>query len=169
MRYAKLFFLSLVVTACGGSIGDSAVAKSTVESQRQTLSATASTKRKVKSNSTSPSAMILTSLDQTVEPALLGAFEIATAWGIEIDTRLAGLSAGSHAIEVVIVSPKGLVYERYNLAFEVAEGASTADVWHTLMVSGTAISDYNMVGTWTVNAYLDSASTAITSGSFDLK
>mgnify|MGYP001581123659 CR=1 FL=1 len=195
MRYGILIFVTLFTAACGGSMNQTSSASlSSLETAKLAPHAMTTTSNVAESTpgdeTTTPAeepltenppaaaeppaptpatASIATSEDRSVEPLAAAEYDVSMVWAVEIATRFENLTAGNHALEMQIVSPKGRVYELYNHDFEVAEGATSADVWHTLMVSGTAISDYNMVGKWTVRAYLDGASEAITTGSFDIK
>lgn len=131
----------------------------------------------VDAGSAVPSAQVLFTDAQGGMPSTEPHFALASLYSVWIDSRWAGLPAGVHVEKMEIVTPQGNVYETRSWSFgaggQVACDAASApggcDAWDALLVSGTAIADYSMVGRWEVRAYLDQTSTPIGTGGFTLE
>ncbi len=73
---------------------------------------------------------------------------------------------GLHAQRLELVTPDGSVYQR--LTTEVGSADGRARVETPVRVAGTWITEYQLFGTWTVNVYLDDATTPLARGYFTL-
>jgi hypothetical protein len=82
--------------------------------------------------------------------------------------------AGSHTQRLELRSPDGALYQRLSAAFDAdrvryehrGKTPTYIPVETLLPVAGTWITDYSLFGAWTVQVYLDGATTPLASATF---
>ena len=115
------------------------------------------------------------------EPVWTSEFAVTDTYFVEIATELPAEATGHHTLQVYVREPSaGGVYQRFDVAFAAGvspnEGEVNAEttatgyrVWVSLPVKGTFIDSYSLLGTWSVESWIDSGSTANATGSFGLR
>jgi hypothetical protein len=83
-----------------------------------------------------------------------GPFRLADLTRLAVDARYVGVEAGTHALRIDVISPRGTLYAQYQGALELDRSGQIA--WsRVLEVSGTPIDAYHQIGTWRFTLTVD--------------
>ena len=102
------------------------------------------------------------------EPVWKNAFVVADTYFVEIATEIPASLTGHHTLHVYLREPTaGNVYQRFDVAFAAGTAANPDEVeaevtasgfrvWVSLPVKGTFIDSFSLMGTWSVESWIDS-------------
>lgn len=118
--------------------------------------------------------------DAGVSPTWSTSFGVRTTAAVYVATVVSGTLKGHHTQSVFVVAPNGSSYQRFDVRFatdvtagpgeQQAEQTSTGWlVWVSLPVAGTLIEQYNLVGTWNAQTFVDASATPNAQGAFQLE
>lgn len=178
MRRSPLIIsiLTLSLFACGPDL-------ETASADELRSSSTKTTTTTKKTRETSSSSWTVRTTDARItgiEPTWKSAFVIASTVSVEIATDLPATASGHHVLSVLVYSPSGATYQRFDIPFaagvapdpnEIAAETTTTGfrVWASLPVMATHIDSFGMTGTWRADSYLDFATAPAASASFSLQ
>jgi hypothetical protein len=112
-------------------------------------------------------------------PTFKSSFTIISTNEVDFATDIVGTFTGHHTMTVFINMPGGFAYQRIDLAFAAGVAAAAGEqvatktstgyrIWAAIPVAGTMIQTSNIVGQWSAQSWVDSASAANASVSFTL-
>ena len=133
-----------------------------------------------RTTSTAPTYAQRTTDALSSSPTWMTSFSISSTGSVYFATDINGTMSGSHQLVVFINMPDGSAYQRIDVSFatdatagagqQQAERTSTGwRVWTAIPIAGTTIQTANITGQWAAQAWVDSASAANASTSFNLQ
>jgi hypothetical protein len=113
-------------------------------------------------------------------PEWKSSYVIASTSEVWLATEITGTLSGHHTQRVVVKMPGGSAYQTIMVSFATdavaAEGEQQAvrtstgwRVWASFPVAGTIIEQYGLTGSWTSEAFVDSATRANATTTFTLQ